>query len=197
MDRHPLKERTLVLVKPDGVARGLIGEILTRFEKRGLKIIGMKMVKPPLAHVKKHYPGDREWIVGMGNKTLETYAKHGKDPIKEIGTNDPYQIGKMVEKWNVDFLSSGPMIAMVIEGLHAILTVRKIVGHTIPSSAESGTIRGDFSIDSPLLANLQKRVVKNMIHASGEESEAEREINHWFREDELVDYERVDHKAMF
>src|SRR3989344_6236724 len=140
-----IKEKTLVLIKPDAVKRGLTGEILIRFEKTGLKVVALKMLYVDKELVARHYPSERiEFLKGMGEKTLSTYQKLGKDPKKEIGTDDPIEIGKMVNHWNVEFLTSGPVIAIVLEGLHAVDNVRMIVGNTIPAFAEPGTIRGDY-----------------------------------------------------
>jgi len=193
-----LKERTLVLVKPDGVKRGITGDIIHRFEKAGLKIAGMKMIWVDNELIARHYPMDREeFLIGMGKKTLETYEKYGKDPNEELGTMDPKEIGKMINKWNIDFLSSGPVVAMVLEGNHAIDNVRRIAGKTLPAFAEPGTIRGDYSVDSPALANEKKRSVHNIVHASGNMEEAKYEIELWFHENELYSYKRADEEVMF
>ncbi|MFA5173080.1 MAG: nucleoside-diphosphate kinase [Candidatus Paceibacterota bacterium] len=192
------KEKTLVLLKPDAVKRGITGEIISRFEKAGLKIIGMKMIWVDDELVKKHYPSDREeFLIGMGRKTLETYTKYGKDPNEGLGTMDPKEIGLMVNKWNVDFLSSGPVLAIVLEGYHAIDNVRRLAGFTIPSAAVPGTIRGDYAHDSNDIANGARRSVRNIVHASGNPEEAKYEIELWFHEDELYDYRRADESAMF
>lgn len=190
-------ERTLVIVKPDGVLRGLSGEILHRYERAGLKVVGMKMVWADREKAMAHYPASEEHMTLMGQKSLETYEKYGLDPIAYVGTEDPLTIGKMIREWNADFISSGPVICIVLEGNHAIDNVRMITGNTLPVFALPGTIRGDYSVDSPALANSRKRAVKNLIHASGEPAEAEREINHWFKPEELHSYERADEKAMF
>jgi nucleoside-diphosphate kinase len=194
---HPKEERTVVLVKPDGVKRGLMGEIIKRIEMRGLKIIAVKMARPTEEHVKEHYPNTEIWLRGMGEKTLDTYAKYGKDPVKELGTADTLEIGKMVQKWNVEFLMSGPLVAFMVSGIHAVDMVRKIVGKTIPAMAEMGTIRGDFSVDSPVLANIDKRAIHNMVHASGDPEEAVHEIEHWFSPKEIHDYKRAEEDIMF
>lgn len=194
---HPSKERTVVLVKPDGVIRGLVGEIITRFERRGLKLIAMKMMLPSEAHAAAHYSGSEEWVKGMGIKTVDTFAKYGIDTEKEMGTTDVMEIGKMVQQWNVGYLSMGPVVAMVWQGMHAITTVRKIVGSTLPILAEPGTIRGDYSVDTNTAANVDKRAIHNIIHASGDPSEAEHEIEHWFKKDEIVSYRRSDDEIMF
>lgn len=190
-------ERTCVLVKPDGVKRGLVGEVIRRIEQRGLKLIACKMFTPDREKARGHYPGTDEWMRGMGVKTLETYEKYGKDPVAEVGAADPLAIGRMVAEWNVDFLSSGPVIAMVWEGIHAIDMIRKIVGHTVPMKAEMGTIRGDYSVDSPVLANTGKRALRNLVHASGDPPEAAREIAYWFTPGEIHAYKRAEEDVMF
>jgi len=186
-----------MLVKPDGVKRGLVGECVKRIEQRGLKIIAFKMIRASEEHAKLHYPGTDKWLGGMGEKSLETYAKYDKNPRDELGTGDALEIGKMIYKWNTDFLTSGPVVAMIISGIHAIDMVRKIVGKTVPASAEMGTIRGDFSVDSPVLANAGKRAIHNVVHASGDPEEAEHEIEHWFSPEEIHDYKRAEEDIMF
>lgn len=193
----PHEEKTVALIKPDGVKRGLIGEVVKRVESRGLKIIALKMIMASRDHAHSHYPNTEEWLRGMGEKTLGTYRQYEKNPIEEMGTDDPLEIGKMVAKWNIDFLTSGPMVAMVVQGIHAVDMVRKIVGKTIPAQAEMGTIRGDFSVDSPLLANMGKRAIHNMVHASGDQSEAAHELQHWFKEEEIHAYKRAEEDIMF
>ncbi|KKR23741.1 MAG: Nucleoside diphosphate kinase [Candidatus Yanofskybacteria bacterium GW2011_GWD2_39_48] len=189
---HPKKEQTLILIKPDGLKRGLAGEVLKRFESRGLKIVGMKMVKASAEHVKKHYLSTKEQLEGMGNKTLDTLKQNGLDPIKTMGTDIPLEIGKMINNWNFEFISSSPVVAIVLEGLHAVDMARKIAGTTLPFRADIGTIRGDFSIDSPILGNLNKRPVRNIVHASGSIEESKREIRHWFLPKEIFDYQRAE-----
>ena len=195
----PQEERTLVLIKPDGVKRGLVGEVLGRLEKRGLKIIALQMIWPSREEMDKHYPQDKEWITGLGRNTARSYEEF-KIPstlTDDYGTEDPYEIGKMVRAWLVDFMVSGPIVKIVVEGLHAIRMVRKIVGPTIPAFAEMGTIRGDFSVDSPVLANVQKRAVRNLVHASGNPEESAFEINHWFKPAEIHSYKRSEEDSMF
>ena len=191
-------ERSLVLVKPDGVKRGIVGDIIYRFEKAGLKIVGMKMVWVDKNLVDKHYPDSRtELLQGIGEKTMQSYKENGKDPLKELGTDDPMKIGKMVNDWNKEYLTAGPVVAIVLEGHHSISNVRRIVGHTFPSMANPGTIRGDYSLDNPVLANERKRPVRNIIHASGNKAEAEYEIDLWFSKEELHSYPRADEDVMF
>lgn len=191
------EEQTLVLIKPDGVKRGLVGEIIKRIEQRGLKIIALKMFQATKTELAKHYSDSEANLKAMGEKTLATYQKYGLNPIKEISTDDPVKIGKLVHGWIVDFMSSGPIIKMVVQGLHAVEMVRKLVGNTMPSQAEMGTIRGDFSVDSAVLANAQKRGIRNIIHASGNIAEAEIEIKLWFKSEEIHEYKRAEEDIMF
>jgi nucleoside-diphosphate kinase len=188
----PLNQRTLVLVKPDGVRRGLSASILARLETAGLKLVALKMVRPSPDFAEAHYPNTPEWIRGMGEKTLKTYRDYGVDPVAELGTDDPLRIGELVKGWNIAYLSSGPVVAAVLEGPHAIEVVRKLCGHTIPLYADPGTIRGTYSSESPILANAEKRSLRNLIHASSTPEEAEHEISHWFPEGGLVSYQRAD-----
>ena len=191
------EEKTLVLVKPDGVKRGLIGEIMGRIEQRGLKVIAMQMVWADKAQLAKHYSDSEANLRAMGEKTLATYQKYELDPVREIGTADAVKIGKMVHGWIVDFMSSGPIVKMVVQGIHAVEMVRKIVGGTLPSQADMGTLRGDYSVDSAVLANAQKRGVRNIVHASGNVAEAEAEINLWFKDGEIHEYKRAEEDIMF
>lgn len=190
-------EQTLVVLKPDAVSRGLIGEILSRFDKAGLKIVAAKILRAPTDLAEKHYPADRESLwVGIGNKTLDNYKTFGADPKKLLGTNDPKEIGAMVRVWLLDYIAQGPVFAAVLEAPHAVELVRKMCGHTLPLLAAPGTIRGDLSFDSSYLANTGKRAIKNLIHASGSVEEAKYEIPLWFSASEIQSYERVEEKAM-
>src|SRR3989344_7112418 len=191
------EEQTLVLIKPDGVKRGLIGEIMKRIEQRGLKIIAIQMMQATEPMLLKHYSDSKENLAAMGNKTLATYQKYGLDPKEQIGIDDPVKIGKMVHGWIVEFIASGPIVKMVVEGIHAVDMIRKIMGNTIPAMADMGTIRGDYSIDSPILANSQKRGIRNVAHASGNIAEAELEINLWFKPEEIHSYKRAEEDIMF
>ncbi len=197
MEKHPKEEITVMLVKPDGVKRGLVGEVIKRIEMRGLKIIAIKMVYAAEEQARDHYPSSDEWLIGMGKKTLGDYEKSGKNAVAEVGTSDPLEIGKMIAQWNVDYLTSGPVVAMVVKGIRAVDMVRKITGNTIPANADMGTVRGDFSVDAPILANLDKRAIHNVVHASGDQAEAAHEIEHWFTPEELHDYERAEEDIMF
>lgn len=190
-------EQTLVVVKSDGIVRGLTGQILARFERTGLKIVAAKMMQVSREHVEKHYPKDRDelWI-GIGNKSLENYAEQGLDVVKEMGTADPKEIGHQVRVWLQDYMTEGPVFAFVLEGPHAIELVRQITGHTLPLKAAPGTIRGDYSFDSAAIANSRKRPIRNLIHASGNKEEAEFEVALWFNKDEIVSYTRAEEMAM-
>lgn len=176
-------EQTLVVIKPDGVERGVIGEIISRFERVGLKITTMKMVKVDYDLAQMHYQKDEAWYKKVGDGLLGFHKEHGKDPEKDLGTKDPIEVGKMVQKWLLDFITSGPVVAVLLEGPNSVALVRKMVGPTSPLEAQPGTIRGDYCFDSPVSANLEKRPVNNLIHASGTPDEAEFEIKLWFGKD--------------
>jgi len=190
-------ERTFVMLKPDCVQRGLVGECVSRLERAGLKLVAAKMVRVQKGFVEKFYPSSEAWLRTVGQKTLDNYRHYGIDPAKAVGTADALKIGKAVKKWLVDFVSSGPVVAMVWEGNHAVDAVRKTIGHTLPLSAAPGTIRGDYSLDSSDLANARKRSIRNLIHASGTVGEAATEIKIWFSEKEIQSYKRADEAAMF
>jgi nucleoside-diphosphate kinase len=185
-------ERTLVFLKPDGVQRGLIGEVIGRFERIGLKVVGLKMIRAGTDLLERHYPSSEEFLRTLGGKTREAFEAAGRDVRKETGTDDPLVIGRQVRQWLIDFVTSAPVAAFVLEGTHAVSVTRKLVGDTLPFRATPGTIRGDLSADSPTVANLQKRPVRNLVHASGSSDEAEFEIGLWFSPQELHDYTRVD-----
>lgn len=178
------------MIKPDGVMRGLVGEIIGRFEQRGLKVIALDMFQPEVGDVDTHYPKDAAWLKRLGNKTITTYEKYGFDPIADFGTDNPEDLGPEIRKWLMDYLTMGPMVKMVVEGTHAVDMVRKIVGSTLPYQADMGTIRGDYSNDSPAVANVEKRAVYNLIHASETPEEAAHEIEHWFGEAPIHSYKR-------
>ncbi|MEX0917205.1 MAG: nucleoside-diphosphate kinase [Candidatus Paceibacterota bacterium] len=185
------EEKTFLLIKPDGVRKGLIGEIIKRLEQRDMKIVAIEMFQPTTEQIDEHYPKSEEWINRLGHKSLKTYAQYGVDVKEELGTDNPDEIGKMVRGWLVDFMVSAPMVRMVIQGIHAVDMVRKIVGPTMPYIAEMGTIRGDYSADSALLANSEKRAVMNLVHASETQEEAKHEIAFWFGDTKRIyDYKR-------
>jgi len=190
--QSPANERTFLMMKPDGVVRGLTGEVLDRVEKCGLKIVALKMFWATEDQIDSHYPKDNAWLERIGEKTRVNYKKYGYDLKKEMGTTDNKKIGLKVRGWIIDYLTSAPMVKMVIQGPHAIDLVRKLVGNTIPSQAEMGTIRGDFSADSAAYANRDKRPIHNIVHASETHKEAEHEISFWFEPEEIYTYQKAD-----
>jgi len=194
---EPKEEKTVVLIKPDGVKRGLVGEITSRIERRGLKIIALEMIWATEQQMDDHYPKDEKWINRLGEKTRANYEKYGYDTKKELGTDDNMKIGKMIREWLIDYVISGPMVKMIVKGIHAVDMIRKLVGDTLPSAAEMGTIRGDFSVDSSAAANRSKRAVHNIVHASETIAEAAHEIEFWFSPEEIHDYKRAEEDIMF
>lgn len=187
---HPKEEKTYVMIKPDGVKKGLIGEIIKRFEQRDLKIVALEMFQPSHEMIDNHYPKDEAWITRLGNKTLATYEKYGMDPMADFGMTSAEELGPEIRKWLINYMTSAPLVKMVVQGVHAVDVVRKIAGNTMPYLADMGTIRGDFSIDSPALANKEKRAVGNILHASETPEEATHEIKHWFGNAPIMDYKR-------
>ena len=187
---HPKEEKTYVMVKPDGVRKGLIGEVIKRFEQRDLKIVALEMFQPTKEQIDNHYPKDEAWITRLGEKTLATYEKYGFDPQTELGTTKAEEIGPQVREWLIEFMISAPLVRMVVEGIHAVDMCRKIAGPTMPYQADMGTIRGDFSADSPALANKEKRAVENIVHASETPEEAAHEIKYWFGDSPIYAYKR-------
>ncbi len=186
-------EQTLVLIKPDGVQRGLVGKIITRFEEAGLKLVAMKMVHPSPEDVDKHYALTEEWMRGVYEKAKAKYDAAGQ--VFPYADHQSY--GGEIKRGLVDFLRSAPILAMVLEGEMAVSLVRKLVGATEPASSAPGTIRGDFSHDTYALANEQKRPVRNLIHASGNVAEANQEIAVWFTDEELHKYEHVNDRVQY
>ena len=187
---HPKTERTLVIVKPDGIQRALIGEIFKRYERTGLKLVALKMLVPTEAMVEEHYLLDPNWKKNVGEKAIASYLKKGETPP----STDPIEVADSVVVSLKKYMTSGPVIAMVWEGGHAVELVRKITGGTEPRSAGVGTIRGDFVLDSYQMADTDTCAIRNLIHASGSVPEAEMEIPHWFKPEEIVKY-RMPHEA--
>ena len=189
MAKKKLRDYTVALIKTDGVRRGLIGEIISRFEKVSLKIVAAKLIWVDAEYVGKHYRDDEDYCRAVGKGTLKNYKKHGIDPGEDLGTKDPVKIGKKIRKWNMDYLSSGPVFALLLEGHGAVQLVRKMIGTLFPFDSPPGTIRGDYSHDSFYTANLTgKRSAHNIIHASGSKQEAEFERKLWFKENEIYTY---------
>ena len=185
-------EQTLVVIKPDGVQRALTGKIISRFEDAGLKVVAMRFVWPTKELAARHYIADKGWLESVGNKTLASFKEKG------IKTNETaMQIGNRVRSYLMDYIASGPVAAIVIEGNEAIFVVRKILGVTEPRKADPGSIRGMYSADSYGHADKLQRAVKNLAHASEDKKTADREIAVWFKPEELVKYKRIDEAALY
>lgn len=184
-------EQSLVLIKPDGVKRGVMGEIIARFEKVGLKIVAAKMVWVDEEFAHKHYGYNDEWFEKVGQRTRDFYMEQGYDKDEKVNKMSNRELGEMIQKWNIDFLTEGPVLAIVLEGPDVVTIVRKLVGATYPHAALPGTIRGDYGIESPSTADTGKRAIHNLVHASGSPDEAKLEIQLWFKESEIHDYKRI------
>jgi nucleoside-diphosphate kinase len=189
---HPKKERTFVILKPDAIQRSLIGEILHRLERTGLKFIAMKMILPVADQCWKHYNKDEEWFLKKGSRIVEDRKSHGL-PIEK----DASEYGKDIISANVNFLTSGPVLAIVIEGNESVAIVKKLVGGTEPTTSDIGTIRGDLTVDSYSIASIDNRVVRNLVHCSDSPEEAEREIPLWFDEQEILKYRLVQEQILY
>lgn len=190
---HPKKERTLVIIKPDGVQRSLIGEIIRRFERIGLKLCAIKMVYPTEKQVEDFYTLDPNWRRLTGEKRIQKARERGEKPPSE----DPHEITTVILKNLKKYLTSGPAVAMVWQGAHAVELVRKLTGGTEPRSSDVGTIRGDFVLDSYNMADDDGRAIRNLIHASGSAEEAGAEIKHWFSPEEVHEYSLVQEKILY
>jgi len=194
-DFHPKHERTLVIIKPDGVQRTLIGEIVGRYERIGLKLVGLKIVIPTEEMATEHYykVGGDAWLEAVGAKARAAYEKKGlQSPFATNRDN-----GLAVMKANARYLSSGPVVAMVWQGNQAVQLVRKITGGTEPLTSDVGTIRGDFTLDSYEMADLDSRSIRNLIHASGTVDEYHKEVQIWFKPEELVSYKLFQEQVLY
>jgi len=192
---HPKQERTLVIIKPDGVQRTLIGEIIKRYERTGLKLLAMKMAIASEELATRHYyeVGGDAWITEVGRKASAAYEKKGmKSPYATFEDN-----GWAILKSNAKYLSAGPIIVMVWQGNRAVELVRKLTGGTEPVGADVGTIRSDFTLDSYQMADVDGRSIRNLIHASGSTDEAEKEIKIWFKDDEILKYTLIVEKMLY
>ena len=179
-------ERTLLLVKPDGVQRALIGKVVSQIEDAGLKIVAMKMVWPDKKIAGIHYADDPAWYQATGSKTLQNYKERGMKTNKTAE-----QLARWVRDMLIEFISGGPVVAMVVEGESAIFVTRKMVGSTEPRKADPSTIRGRYSPDSYDISNVKERPLLNIAHASEDTKTAEREIAVWFRKSEIMSYKRA------
>ncbi|MDI9325290.1 MAG: nucleoside-diphosphate kinase [Alphaproteobacteria bacterium] len=190
---YPEKERTLIILKPDAIQRVLMGEIISRFEKIGLKIVALKMVHPTESHVRNHYEVDPNWVRLTGEKFKASLIERGES----LDGFDPMAQGEKVLQQLITYMASGPVVACVLEGGHAIALVRKMVGGTNPLGSDVGTIRGDYVIDSYQMADKQNRSVRNLIHASGNKQDAEKEISIWFTPAECLAYDTVHERILY
>ncbi len=192
---HAKDEKTLVIIKPDGIQRSLIGEIIKRYEQTGLKLLALKMVIPTEEMATKHYyeVGGDEWLEEVGRKARASYEKRGlESPYKTNMEN-----GKAVLQANAKYLSAGPVVAMIWQGNKSVELVRKLTGGTEPLTSDVGTIRSDFTLDSFAMADTDQRSIRNLIHASGTVDEAEQEIKIWFKEDEIVKYTHLQERILY
>lgn len=186
------KQQTLFIVKPDGVQRSFIGEMISRIERTGLKIAALKMVVPTEKQVLEHYNKDDEWCLKKGAGIAEARKANGLSVDKE-----PIEYGRDIMRQNVAFMTSGPVVAMVVQGNGAIAVVKKLVGGTEPTTSDVGTIRGDLTIDSYEHAGVSERAVRNGVHCSDEPEEAKREIDVWFTKDEILEYRLVAEQILY
>jgi nucleoside-diphosphate kinase len=192
MQQHRTKERTLVIVKPDGVQRGLMGEVVRRIERTGLKLIGCKFTIPTEAQCLAHYHKDEVWFEKVGVRIVA--ERQGKG---EMVDRPAAEYGKDILRANVSFMTSGPVLAMVFQGNQAVGIVKKLVGGTEPLTSDVGTIRGDLTVDSYDLAGSDGRAVRNLVHCSDVPAEAEREIPLWFSPQELLNYRLVHEEILY
>jgi len=189
---NPKKERTLVILKPDAVQRGLVGEIIKRIENTGLKLVALKMILADEDRLWKHYEKDEAWFLKKGERTVAERQAAGLPIEKEA-----IEYGKEIISALVKFMSVSPVVPMVWEGNQAVGIVKKIVGSTEPLSSDSGTIRGDFTLDSYELSSLDSRAVRNLIHCSDPVTDAEREIPIWFGDNEVLKYRLIAEQVLY
>jgi nucleoside-diphosphate kinase len=188
-----IQEKSLVIIKPDGVQRSLIGEVIKRLERVGLKLIALKFQIPTKEQAKKHYTIDPLWIEKAGNKALKALESHGED----ISGIMPLDLGNKILGQLQTYMSSGPVVIMAWQGAHAVDVIRKLVGSTEPRTSDVGTIRGDFVHDSYEISNIEGRSVRNVIHASGTIDEAEKEIENWFTPEEIISYRLIAEEILY
>lgn len=187
-----IKERTFVLIKPDAVQRHLTGEIISRFERVGLRIAGIKFLIPSKDLVRMHYARSEEDMLALGQRSIEGKRKAG------IEVNEsPKELGQKILDRLTRFISSGPVAAIVLEGNQAVAVTRKLIGSTEPLQSDVGTVRGDYTLDSYLLADMDNRAVRNLVHASSSVAEAEFEVNTWFKKEEIFNYKSVRDKVLY
>ncbi|MEI7452574.1 MAG: nucleoside-diphosphate kinase [Candidatus Falkowbacteria bacterium] len=189
---HPKKERTFVILKPDTIQRSLIGEVVSRFEKTGLKIAAMKMIMATEAQCWDHYNKDDAWFLKKGENIVKNRQDAGLSVDKEA-----IEYGKEIIGNLVNFMTCGPVVIMVVEGNQAVGVVKKIVGGTEPATSAVGTLRGDFSCESYEICSIDDRAVRNLVHCSDPIEEVEREIKIWFSESEIMAYSLLSEKILY
>jgi len=185
-------ERTLIAVKPEAIQRHLVGEIIAKFEMRGMKMIAAKMTAPDAAQVERHYPVTEDWLISSGTKTYENYKSKGIDPGMT-----PVELAKQTHRKLLEHLTDRPILVMVFEGPHAVALGRKTAGATNPLTADIGSIRGDYGTDSYEISDQADRAIFSLVHASGSVEEAESEIKAWFTPSEIVDYDLLDENIFY
>src|SRR3989344_1622924 len=190
--KHPKFERTFVILKPDAIQHTLIGEVIKRFERRGLKTVGMKMIVATREQTAAHYGKDDAWCEKVGGRIIGDIEREGGKAEKSA-----LEYGRDILNGLLDFLTSSPIVIMALEGNQAVGVVKKIVGGTEPLSSDVGTIRGDFTSDSYEIAGVDGRAVRNIVHCSDQVSEAERELKVWFKEGELIKYTHVGERMLY
>ncbi|MFZ2038460.1 MAG: nucleoside-diphosphate kinase [Minisyncoccia bacterium] len=191
--KHYKNEQTFIILKPDAIQRSLVGEIIGRLERVGLKMVALKMVIPEADLVAKHYTIDPEWKRKAGEKAISKYVSKGMTPPEA----DPVKVGNTVLENLKNYMSSGPVVAMIWQGAHAVPLVRKLVGATEPLSSDVGTIRGDFVLDSYEMSDADGRSIRNIIHASGNVEEARQEIALWFKPEDVLDYRHIQEEIIY
>lgn len=189
---HPKKERTFVMIKPDGVQRGLVGEIVRRFENTGLKLVYLKLSMLDETKLWEHYGKDDEWFAKKGAGIMADRKAAGLPVEKEA-----LEYGKDIIRALVTFMTAGPVVMMVIEGNQSVAVVKKLVGGTEPATSDVGTIRGDLTVDSYSIAAIDDRAVRNLIHCSDQPAEAEREIALWLPGAEVLTYRLVGEQILY
>lgn len=187
------QEKSLVIIKPDGVQRSLIGEVIKRLERVGLKLVALKFQIPTVDQAKKHYTIDPNWIEKTGNKSIAALERSGKD----ISQLQPLEVGSELLSCLQRYLSAGPVVVMVWQGAHAVDVIRKLVGGTEPRTSDVGTIRGDFVHDSYEISDIERRSVRNVVHASGNVEEAQKEIQVWFKPEEIISYRLIAEEILY
>ncbi|MCX6788547.1 MAG: nucleoside-diphosphate kinase [bacterium] len=190
--KHQKEERTFVLIKPDGIQRSLIGEIIHRLERTGLKFVAFKFLVPTREQCIAHYNKDDVWCEKVGARTIVEKQAKGM-PVEKSAL----EYGRDILEGNVRFLTSGPVLAISLEGNQAVGIVKKLVGGTEPLTSDVGTIRADLTIDSYAIANVDGRCVRNLVHCSDETSEAERETKLWFKEEEIIKYHHINEVVLY